>query len=369
MSDKQWAVCLVDSSITYGPDSDYIYLESVAIAAEAEALLKYAAGVFVEENVVGEDITMVEADTFGKCLVMFRGVVFAKVYTGQSRFKLCEEHDLPQPVIYDTSDDVGRAMADAQAILEKHGVAKVSGQEWFQALSDYAAKTQDPDLFMIIDSVPEDFPKVGDTHVIVPNADNVTDDMLEATRNLLLYTDTFGTIDSEYVKKAMGRRKWTQDNFPTWFNEYRGHLTKDARAHLAYSLTLSAYTNPPAPTEKYFPEVNARELRFVPSKYGCKLAIIHDGHTLDITREFESWRDHVKHGDLFDLQINRHQLPEYWRKMFKKKAIEVSGVIRKDNADGEISLENARVHLGLKNEHAGSVTHVFEKSVKIPKGF
>lgn len=369
MSDKQWALSLIDSSVRFEPDSGYQYCAPVDILGNRNAVLDYATILFVEENVVAEDISMAEFDSSGTYMAMFRGVAFAKVSTGGLRPNACVDTELPHAIVYDTSDDIVRDMTYAQSILEGHGGAKIDSQEWFQALSDYAAKTQDPDLFLIIDSVPEDFRKVGDTHVIVPNADNATDDMLEASRNLLMYTDTFGTLDSEYIKKSMSRRKWTRDNFPEWFNEYRGHLTKDARARLAYSLTISAYTNPPVPAEKYFPEVNARELRFVPSKYGCKLAIVHDGHTLDITREFESWRDHVKHGDLFDLQINRHQLPEYWRKMFKKKAIEVSGVIRKDNADGEISLENARVHLGLKNEHAGSVTHVFEKSVKIPKGF
>lgn len=366
MTGKQWALSLIDSSTTFSPDEGYNYHPPVDIDGDPIALVNYATVLFVDENVVNEDITMAEFDNSGTYMAMFRGVAFAKVDTGGLRPNACVDSDLPQPFTYDTSGDISRAMADAQRILSS---AKVNGQEWFQSLIDYATKTQDLELFMIIDSVPEDFRKVGDTHVIVPNADNATDDMLEASRNLLMYTDTFGTLDSEYVKKAMSRRKWTRDNFPEWFNEYRGHLTKDARARLAYSLTISAYTNPPVPAEKYFPEVNAREVRFTPSKHGCKLTITHGEHVLDITREFESWRDHVKHGALFDLQINRHQLPEYWRKLFKKNAIEVSGVIQKDNADGEISLEKARVHLGLKNEYAGTVTHTFEKSVKIPKEF
>ncbi|MCY1282877.1 hypothetical protein D9M68_18500 [compost metagenome] len=226
-----------------------------------------------------------------------------------------------------------------------------------------------PELVTYIDSMPEVLKKVGDTHVIVPNADNTTEDMLEASRNLLLYTDVFGSLDADYVRKAISRRKWTRDNLPEWFKEYSGHMTKDARADLAYALTLSAAINPPKPEEKYFPEGGHKEQRLTPSTYGFKLSITHGEKILDITREFECWRTRVAHGDMFDLRINRHQLPEYWRKLFKKNAIDVGGVIKKDDADGEVSLETVRVNLGLKNEHAGSVQYTFDKCVKIPKGF
>jgi hypothetical protein len=360
MTDNKWTVALIDKATTFTPaDGTHTYLPPVEIEGNSRSLMGHLIYEIPGIQVALGDIEITDpsiGDEF-HATVMYKDEPIAKISYGHLPVNACIEQPLPgwreEPLLIPT----------------EISPAGIPVQNWISSLIVFARNFGNEQLSELVESMPDDLRAVGLSRVIVPTSEFITDDMLEATRGLLLYTDTFGTLDSEYVREAISRRPWVGKHIPEWFNEYRGHMTKDARADLAYALTLAAYTNPPAPAEKQFPTSKAPGRSLAPSAYGCKLSITDGVKSLDITREFESWRVKLKHGDLFDIQINRHQLPEYWRKLFKKNAIDISGFVKKDSVDGEISLENARISLGLRNEYASVVTFAFEKCLKIKKGF
>ncbi|MNN36801.1 hypothetical protein D3C81_1507090 [compost metagenome] len=222
----------------------------------------------------------------------------------------------------------------------------------------------------MIDSVPSclrDLDKVGQTHVIVPDSYNMTEDMIDASRSLLLYSDTFGDHKAESIRDQIALRPWIRNNLPQWFVEQKGHLTKAGRADLAYHLTLQAYLNPPVEAEKHFaPTFNARKSSTNDFYYGLEIQLKTADAALSLSKAYESFWTKANDGDMFDLRINRHELPDAWRGFFKKQAIEVSGKISKDEA-GVIVLAYPKIRLGLKGDHAASVAYDLLTSVKIPK--
>ncbi|MNI19927.1 hypothetical protein D3C76_25710 [compost metagenome] len=245
--------------------------------------------------------------------------------------------------------------------------AQPNGEEWFKALREAVAgeKASLISALAIIDSLPQclkDISNVGKTHVIVPDAENMTEDMIDASRSLLLYSDTFSTSNAPEIRHAMSLRKWTADNLPDWFKESNNHLTKGGRAALAYHLTLQAALNPPKEDEKYFKKTDPILLK----DYGFELVLSANGHNLSIAQAFETLWSKKENGQMFDLQINRHQLPDEWKTFFRKQAIEISGTIYKGEA-GYIELKNPVVRLGLKAEFADTVAHTFNPSADVPR--
>ena len=106
---------------------------------------------------------------------------------------------------------------------------------------------------------------------------------------------------------------------PQWFNEMEGHLTKAGRAILAHHLM-----------HRFHPAEEDLHHRPPKSSVGDSLVVLEDDETsLSISKAYESFWERRVDGDIFDLQINRHQLPDYWKKYFKKGAIEISGKIVK----------------------------------------
>lgn len=237
-------------------------------------------------------------------------------------------------------------------------------KEWIDSV--LAAMKNHPEMVTYIDSIPEALTKVGDTHVIVPHPDHMTEDMIDASRSLLLYTDTFSTNDVEYIRERITSRRWIRQHIPQWFREDKGHLTKAARAMLAYDLTVKAALYPPAPADKYFPETT-QEKPTRPSKLGFELELFYEDHELSISRKFEDLWSMVTHGDMLDIQINRHQLPDNWKGLFKKNAIEISGRLVKTPGDGEIYLDEPKIRLGLKAQYADKVIQRFTKSIQLPE--
>lgn len=220
----------------------------------------------------------------------------------------------------------------------------------------------------LVAEMPKVMEGIGKTHVVVPSPENMTEDMVDASRSLLLYTDTFSTTDAPRIRKMISARKWVRRHLPTWFNEEQGHLTKAGRAILAYDLTVKAALYPPAPEEQYFPETKPTQGRLdFPSKDGFELTLSYEGHELVISRVYEDLWNRVDHGDVLDIQINRHQLPGQWRKMFKTRAIEISGRLSKTPDDGEIVLNNPKVRIALKEAFQGKVIEKVVWAAKVSK--
>lgn len=243
-----------------------------------------------------------------------------------------------------------------------------NAEEWLDKLK--SAANDDPTILCLIDSLPpclRDLEQVGKTHVIVPDSYNMTEEMVDASRSLLLYSDTFGDHKAESIRDQIALRPWIRKNLPQWFAEQKGHLTKAGRADLAYHLTLQAYLNPPIEAEKHFaPTFNERKPSSNDFYYGLEIQLKTADAALSLSKAYESFWTKASDGDMFDLRINRHELPEAWRGFFKKQAIEVSGKISKDEA-GVIVLAYPKIRLGLKGDHASTVAYDLLTSVQIPK--
>lgn len=264
--------------------------------------------------------------------------------------------------------DAEEAEERAKKLLEKVSLVPPStGEEWFARLKEMIG--EQPEIIAYIDSLPPsltDLSKVGKTHVIVPNAENMTEEMVDASRRLLLYTDTYGSHKAEDIREQIGLHPWVKRVLPEWFVKQQGHLTKGGRADLAYHLTLEAYLNPMTEDEQIFGK-RRRPSNVADFYYGMELVLSNTSENeLLIQKAFESFWDKVKDGDTFDLRINRHELPDAWRKYFKKQAIEVSGLISKSE-DGTLSLINEKIRMGLKNDYVSFVGWKFQPSVKVPK--
>lgn len=285
---------------------------------------------------------------------------YNKVLVGMALYPF-EDH------LYDyTGTAADDAKAFASKLCEEIPQPPLTADDWLDRLK-YAAN-DNPEILAVIDSVPSclrDLDKVGQTHVIVPDSYNMTEEMVDASRRLLLFTDTYSNHKAEEIRDQISLHPWVKRVLPKWFNEQQGHLTKAGRADLAYHLTIAAYTDPMKEDERIFGK--RRPSTTADFYYGIELVLNTTGESeLLIQKAFESFWDKVKDGDTFDLRINRHELPAAWRTFFKKQAIEVSGLISKDS-DGSLCLINEKIRMGLKNDHVNTVGWKFTPSVKVPK--
>lgn len=290
-------------------------------------------------------------------------VRYNKVLVGMMLYPLDEHVD-------NFLDTTGTAREDAERFAKaclEIPQPPLNAEEWLDRLK-YAAN-DNPEILVLIDSLPgcmRDLEHVGKTHVIVPDSYNMTEEMEDASRRLLLFTDTYGNHKAEEIRHQIALHPWVKRVLPKWFNEQQGHLTKAGRADLAYHLTIEAYVNPMTDEERIFGKAR-RPSQVADFYYGMELILHTAGESeLLIQKAFESFWDKVKDGDTFDLRINRHELPAAWRTFFKKQAIEVSGLISKDS-DGSLCLINEKIRMGLKNDHVNNVGWKFTPSVKVPK--
>lgn len=126
-----------------------------------------------------------------------------------------------------------------------------TGAEWFDLLKEriQAGKT-DEALFMI-DSLPpqlEEMRNVKKGHVVVPDAEHMTEQMVDASRGLhLYYLDGGQGIDCAKMREHLRRyAPWSEKWWPQWFKEEEGHLTKAGRAIVAHAMTIGGYQDPDA---------------------------------------------------------------------------------------------------------------------------
>lgn len=268
--------------------------------------------------------------------------------------EIVERLPVDEPV-YDTSGDIERAHADIGSI-DPDSFATIDGETWWRALRDAVINEEHSKALRLIDSLPQslkDLKHVGQTHVIVPHPDHMTEDMIDASRRLLLYTDTFGTHDTEYLTKILSHHDHTANHLPQWFKEHSGHVTKGSRAALAYHLTIMDYLDPPKPEE-----VRTKRLR-KPMPGDQRLSLVLKHKTLlnfEVTLGY-AYETSIfdKTIEILDVQTNRHELPDAWKAFFKKQAIDISARVSKDDK-GIYRIGQSKVRLGLKAEHAGDVT-------------
>jgi len=240
----------------------------------------------------------------------------------------------------------------------------LNAEEWLDQLRH--AANDDPNILVLIDSLPgclKDLDKVGNTHLIVPHSAHMTEDMIDASRGVLHYVDVWDSHSAADLRERLSMRTWQAEHLPDWFRKKEGHMTKADRADLAYHLTVEAYRDPPKPEEQYFAPRPSSVATFY---WGFELILKTPDKELSLKYPYETFWKVAADDQTFDLQINRHQLPDEWRGFFKKQAIDVSGRLKKD-ADGTIELTRERVRLGLKGEAVGLVAFEFKPQAQVPK--
>lgn len=245
-------------------------------------------------------------------------------------------------------------------------MAYASGADWHRALKEIAARH--PECQAVIDSMPpciKDLDKVGVSHVIVPDSDNMTEEMIDASRSLLLYTDTHGEHGIPMVRARIGSSPWFKRVAPKWFAEGKDHLTKAGRAILAYDLTLKAHTHPQSEEERKW---GKRMPAYVPRvRYGYKITFnAGQNKELVISRAFGTRFKPEKHGDVIDIQINRHQLPDAWKPFFKSSAISFKGTVV-IGEDGIATASGCELVTNLREKAASVLSWQIDPSVVIPE--
>lgn len=239
-----------------------------------------------------------------------------------------------------------------------------NGKDWFAALKAIAERH--PECAVLIDSMPScmnGIDKVGDSHVIVPDSEHMTEEMIDASRSLLLYTDTSSDHSAVSIRDRIGSSPWFKRVVPKWFAEEQQHLTKAGRAILAYDLTIKSHTHPATEEERKW---GTRRPAYTPRViHGYRIVLnAGQGKELVISRAFGTRFKPEKVGDIIDLQINRHQLPEGWKQFFTKQAVSFKGTVE-IGEDGVSTVRNGELVINLRKTAESLVSWKIEPSVII----
>jgi len=244
--------------------------------------------------------------------------------------------------------DAPEAVTEDDAFPDVQDNSNLTGVEWFRKLRDLIINEKNSQALAMLDGLPDclkDLKDIGQTHVVVPAPGHMTEDMIDASRSLLLYTDSFSTHDAAYIRELICKRGWTQRHLPEWFRTYEGHLTKAARAALAYHLTVQAAVTPPAPEEKHFAKASKQPR---PGEQRLWITLRDTNSTKELCFGWAYETNILSNkAEVLDIQINRHQLPEDWRLYFKKQAVEVSARVTKGE-DKLYRIDSHKARLGVK---------------------
>ncbi|MNP89160.1 hypothetical protein D3C85_15630 [compost metagenome] len=229
-----------------------------------------------------------------------------------------------------------------------------TGEQWLEQMRQVLDNGDLGAARLMLDSPPEalhELDKVGKTHVIVPNADNVNEDMLDAPRQIMLYTDVMNSHNAGYIREILLLDRHYSKYLPEWFMQMEGHMTKADRLHLIYALTLAGYKHPKPP---YTPPQ-----RKFKERQAFTLAIYLEGipKCLTVSRQYEERWGTVK-PELLDIKINRHELPDTWRHVFRKQAVDIS--LKLENVEGIYLIKQSVIRLGTKAEFKDKVTFTLD---------
>lgn len=227
------------------------------------------------------------------------------------------------------------SMSTFQTIQPPVKVEPGQGAAAFAKLEDWAKDLGHPDFQSWVDSIPphiaSQWKQADAGMVIVPDAEHMTEAMVDASRGLHLYYVEAGIgVRSDHMRKHLDRyAPWAKKHYPQWFREDTGHLTKAGRAQIAHALTIGAYFDPDA-REEYFKEtreVKGRvwdnpfhqrvRLTFKPLVMG---ELFEDGGFVIYKRFMDN---HQVGENKYLITLNRSDLPKEHRKKFKQTAVAV----------------------------------------------
>lgn len=209
------------------------------------------------------------------------------------------------------------------------------GEAWLEELREAIAENRNSDALTIIDSMPaelQEIRKLGKGMVVLPDAEHMTEEMIDATRGLHLYYMEGGSgVSCENMRLHLRRfAPWSEKHWPVWFAEENGHLTKAGRAIVAHALTVGAFNDPLA-KPNYFDDEGARRQRIWDRPMHSRIGLTFVPQTRDgLHTKHNSFTVKVPfiHASLvgeneFVLQLNRTDIPKEYRKMFKQLAVTV----------------------------------------------
>lgn len=118
----------------------------------------------------------------------------------------------------------------------------LTGKQWISKFEEVLGDNAEALLLIddLLEAIP-DFKNINDTHIVVPNEENMTDEQLDSIRMLIMVNDV---IDAEQVRKALFRNPRTRQISPQWFRRTTGFMNKAQRTALAYALLTREYLIP-----------------------------------------------------------------------------------------------------------------------------
>ena len=216
-----------------------------------------------------------------------------------------------------------------------------TGADFFQAVKDAIAEGRADEVVAMIDSLPPELQAMKEVRkgtVVVPDAEHMTEAMVDASRGLhLYYMDTgAGSVSSPKMRKHLRMyAPWSEKHWPKWFADDGDHLTKAGRAIVAHALTIGAYQDPEARSQYLQVETTRKtriwdnpihqriRLTFNPCIMGESFSeggfVIHvpfiNAHPVDTD-------DAIQRGvSRYELRLNRSDIPKAFRGQFKTDAV------------------------------------------------
>ena len=231
--------------------------------------------------------------------------------------------------------DVEKAGIDPKALADWEPFASANGAEWFEILREYIAAGKNEAALIMIDSIPEHLQGMKEVKkgmVVLPDADTMTEQMVDATRGLhLYYVESTGGVSCENMRTHLNRyAPWSAKYWPEWFKTDNGHLTKAGRSIVAHALTIGAWKDPDARSNYFKEEQKERQhvwdlprnqyiqLEFKP----CVMGEVSEGGGFKVAVPF-TWARQLA-DDSFELVLNRSDMPKEHRKGFKTNCVKVS---------------------------------------------
>lgn len=164
--------------------------------------------------------------------------------------------------------------------------------------------------------------------VVLPDAEHMSEAMVDATRGMHLYYMEAGSgVNCSQMRKHLSRyAPWAEKHYPQWFRDDNSHLTKGGRAILAHALTIGAHKDPDA-REYYFKAESIRRQRVWDNPMHQRIRMtfkpmvmgeVFDDGGFVIHKPFMEARPIGN--DKFALQLNRSDMPKVHRGKFKTEA-------------------------------------------------
>lgn len=221
-------------------------------------------------------------------------------------------------------------------ILDKNltDMGTFTGADFFQSIKDLINEGRADEVGVLIDSLPADLQAMNEVRkgmVVLPDAEHMSEAMVDSTRGLHLYYMEAGSgVTCEQMRKHLSRyAPWAEKHYPQWFRDDTSHLTKAGRAILAHALTIGAHNDPDA-REHYFKPESIRRQRVWDNPIHQRIRMTFKPMIMGEVFEDGGFIVHKRFLDAspigdnrYVLQLNRSDMPKAHRGKFKTEAFKL----------------------------------------------